>query len=39
MGDIDIGSQTRHRQLEERLTEVCRSQANSKPINVDDCDF
>ena len=39
MGDVNIGDQTRHRQLEKRLAEVCESQANLKSVNVDDYDF
>ena len=39
IGDVNIGDQTRHRQLEKRLAEVCESQANLKSVNVDDYDF
>ena len=39
MGDINIGDQTRHRQLESRLTEVCSNLKNLKSVNVDDYDF
>ena len=38
MGEINIGDQTRHRQLEARLNEVCSNQIK-KSVNLDDYDF
>ena len=36
---MNIGDQTRHRQLAQRLTEICENKNKFKSASVDDYDF
>ena len=39
LGELGIGDQTRHRQLETRLSEVCLTKTIAREKSVDDYDF